>query len=57
MRIFFSKAFIIMKRMVSGEVKRGLEFIRIVRNMHSIVRIHIFTYAVQHMLFYAHLTI
>lgn len=53
----FSKAFIIMKRMVSGEVKRGLEFIRIVRNMHSIVRIHIFTYAVQHMLFYAHLTI
>ena len=57
MRIFFSKAFIIMKRMVSGEVRRGLEFIRIVRNMHSIVRIHIFTYAVQHMLFYAHLTI
>ena len=57
MRIFFSKAFIIMKRMVSGEVRRGLEFIRIVRNMHSIVRIHIFTYAVLHMLFYAHLTI
>lgn len=54
---FFSKAFIIMKRMVSGEVRRGLEFIRIVRNMHSIVRIHIFTYAVLHMLFYAHLTI
>lgn len=53
----FSKAFIIMKRMVSGEVRRGLEFIRIVRNMHSIVRIHIFTYAVLHMLFYAHLTI